>query len=57
MRAKTPKVGRPLVDSEEVRARMARPLLDAIDKWRARQSDKPTRPEAVRRLVVEALGK
>lgn len=57
MRAKTLKVGRPAVDSEEVRARMARPLLDAIDKWRARQADKPARPEAVRRLVTEALGK
>jgi hypothetical protein len=26
-------------------------LLDAIDSWRKAQSDLPTRPEAVRRLV------
>lgn len=26
-------------------------LLDAIDTWRKKQDDLPTRPEAVRRLV------
>ena len=55
MRAEIPKVGRPPVDSEEVRARMARELLVAIDGWRGAQADKPTRAEAVRRLVTIAL--
>jgi hypothetical protein len=52
MRAKTAKVGRPRIDSEEVRARMPRELLDMIDAWRAVQADKPARAEAVRRLLT-----
>ena len=55
MRAKIAKVGRPKVDSEEVRARMTRELLDRIDAWSAEQADRPARPEAVRRLVDKGL--
>ena len=52
MAARTTKMGRPPVDTEEVRARMPRELIDRIDAWRAAQEDKPTRPEAVRRLLT-----
>jgi hypothetical protein len=31
-------------------------LIARIDKWRARQPDVPSRAEAVRRLIVKALG-
>ena len=31
--------------------------LAALDAWIARQPDKPTRPEAVRRILAGALGK
>lgn len=55
MRAETRKVGRPKVDSEEVRARMPREQLDRIDAWAAAQPDTPGRPEALRRLVDKAL--
>lgn len=55
MRAEIRKVGRPAVDSEEVRARMPREQIERIDAWAAEQPDKPTRPEAVRRLVDKAL--
>jgi len=55
MRAKITKVGRPKVDSEEVRARIPRAQLNAIDTWRSAQIDKPTRAEAVRRLIAVAL--
>jgi hypothetical protein len=49
-------MGRPRVDSEELRARMERPLIDALDAWIAAQPDpKPTRPEAIRRLLQKAL--
>lgn len=48
-------VGRPKIDSEEVSVRMKREQLDAIDAWRADQSDAPGRPEAVRRLVERGL--
>jgi hypothetical protein len=45
-------MGRPKVDSEMVRARFERRLLDALDRWRAKQPDpQPSRSEAVRRLV------
>jgi hypothetical protein len=49
------KRGRPPVDSEEVKVRMQRPLLDALDRWRLAQPDQPGRPEAVRRLLAQAL--
>ncbi len=29
--------------------------LAAVDAWRERQDDKPTRPEAIRRLVERAM--
>jgi hypothetical protein len=32
-------------------------LLDQVDAWRRDQKDTPTRPEAIRRLVVKALDK
>jgi hypothetical protein len=52
-----PRRGRPRVDSEEVSVRMTRPTLDAVDAWISAQPDpRPNRPEAIRRLVAEALG-
>jgi len=35
--------------------RWHQPTLGGIDDWAARQIDKPTRPEAIRRLVDLAL--
>jgi len=50
--------GRPRVDSEMVRSRLDRSLLDALDAWIAAQpTPRPSRPEAIRRLISEALGK
>lgn len=51
---KKPK-GRPPVDTEAVNVRMDRTVLEAIDEWRRRQTDLPTRPEAIRRLVEAGL--
>jgi hypothetical protein len=52
------KLGRPRVDSEDVHIRLPRPALDALDAWiAARPEPRPARPEAIRRLLVEALGK
>ena len=54
---KKPRRGRPEVDSEEVRARMDRGLLDRIDAWIASQPEpRPSRPEAIRRILSDALG-
>lgn len=55
--AKKSKRGRPPVDSEAVNVRLERPALDALDAWIAKQSEpRPTRPEAIRRLLEKALG-
>jgi hypothetical protein len=49
--------GRPIVDSEEVRARMERGLLNRLDAWISRQPEpRPSRPEAIRRILARALG-
>ncbi|ALC12474.1 hypothetical protein LH20_10980 [Sphingopyxis sp. 113P3] len=52
---KSKKMGRPPVDSEAVNVRFERSMLDAIDSFRREQSDLPSRPEAVRRLVERGL--
>lgn len=43
---------RALTTGTLVGTRFQADLLDAIDYWRKTQPDLPTRPEAVRRLVV-----
>ncbi|MCJ8139946.1 hypothetical protein [Falsirhodobacter halotolerans] len=50
-------MGRPPVDSEAVTVRMERELLRAIDDYRRQQDDLPSRPEVVRRVMAEWLGK
>lgn len=52
---KKAKKGRPPVDSEAITVRMERPQIARLDDWRRNQSDLPTRPEAVRRLVEKAI--
>ena len=54
---KKPKKGRPPVDTEAVNLRLPRDILAAVDKFRREQADLPTRPEAIRRLISEALDK
>jgi len=49
------KMGRPKVDSEAVNVRIERTCLEALDEWRQRQEDLPSRPEAIRRLIGMAL--
>jgi hypothetical protein len=53
--AKKSRKGRPSVDSEAVNVRMERPQLRKLDEWRRAQSDLPTRPEAIRRLIELGL--
>lgn len=55
MRAKKDGRGRPEVDSEEVRSRMTRDLLDGISKFASEEPDTPARSEAVRRIVRDWL--
>jgi len=54
--AKKKKTGRPRVDSEAVNVRFVREALAAIDAWREGVSNKPSRPEAIRRLIEKGLG-
>ena len=54
--AEKPKKGRPPVDSEAVNVRLERSFLSVLDNWRRNQADLPSRPEAIRRLLEQALG-
>ncbi len=48
--------GRPSVDSEQLRSRVERPLIDALDAWAAAQIEPvSTRAEAVRRALADHL--
>lgn len=55
MGTKTKKMGRPKVDSDLLRARFERPVIEAIDDFRNGFDEEVGRPEALRRLVTEAL--
>ena len=44
-------------DSEPVRVRLERPLLEALDAWIATQPEpRPSRPRAIRLLLADGLG-
>lgn len=51
-------MGRPTDDPKGhmLRMRVSDAFLKPIDAWRAKQKDKPSRSEAIRRLVAQALG-
>lgn len=53
--AKKPSKGRPRIDSEAVNVRFERNILTELDEWRRLQTDLPTRPEAIRRILESAL--
>jgi hypothetical protein len=48
---------RPKQLGELVGTRLQPDLLKQIDEWRRDQLDLPTRPEAIRRLVLRGLAK
>jgi hypothetical protein len=58
MRDTKKKIGRPKTTGagEQIGTRWQQPLLRSIDAWREVQEDKPSRAEAIRRLVVLGLG-
>jgi hypothetical protein len=41
---------------EMVMVRLHEPLLGMLDRWCASQLDNPTRPEAIRRMMIHILG-
>lgn len=47
--------GRPPTGWTQIGVKVSAPLLARIDTWRAAQSDVPNRPEAIRRLIDEAM--
>lgn len=53
--AKKSKIGRPSIDSEAVNVRLERSALRVLDNWRKGQDDLPGRPEAIRRLMTNAI--
>ncbi|MGK9336081.1 hypothetical protein [Sinorhizobium meliloti] len=52
---KKSKKGRPAVDTEPVNLRLPRDVLDAIEEFRRQQEQIPTRPEAIRMMLVNWL--
>jgi hypothetical protein len=51
------RIGRPPVGSINIGVRVPPDELAAVDAWIAKQPDKPSRPEALRRLAKNALAK
>jgi hypothetical protein len=49
------KIGRPRVDATPVNTRFPPEELRALDAWISRQTGEFSRPEAIRRLVEQAL--
>jgi hypothetical protein len=50
------RIGRPRVGSTSVNVRLPPAELAAVDAWIAKQDDpQPSRPEAIRRLLAQAL--
>jgi hypothetical protein len=47
--------GRPATFSTHVLTALRPELLADLDAWRGQQGDSPSRPEAIRRLLVQAL--
>lgn len=47
--------GRPRLDTEPVNLRLPREMIEALDDRRRHESDLPTRPEMIRRLLMAAL--
>lgn len=50
------KMGRPTTDTRPVMIRMSPELIAAIDEKRREVPDLPTRPEMIRRMLMDALG-
>jgi metal-responsive CopG/Arc/MetJ family transcriptional regulator len=48
-RPRAPETGQPVL------VRLQKELSEPLDKWRLKQADKPSRPEAIRRLVELGL--
>jgi hypothetical protein len=52
------KIGRPATGvGTLIGIRWHEPMLSAIEEWRRRQPDLPSRADAIRRLVEQALAK
>jgi len=53
--AKKVRPPRPVVNTERAQMRFSKEFLQAVDDWRRKQADIPSRTEAIRRLVDQAL--
>lgn len=43
------------MDSQAINVRLMQEVIDALDSFRKTEADLPTRPEGIRRLLVEKL--
>lgn len=46
-----------MAENQQISVRMDTETIKKLDDWRRRQNDLPGRPEAIRRLVEQALSK
>jgi Arc/MetJ-type ribon-helix-helix transcriptional regulator len=49
------KKGRPKIDTEAINLRLPREMIEAIDARRRLEADLPTRPEMIRRALLQWL--
>ncbi len=49
------KGGRPPINATPLTVRLEPASLARLDRWREEQPDRPSRPEAIRRLISEAF--
>lgn len=47
--------GRPAVETDLIRSRVHRDVIDALDGWGADQSEPVSRPEAIRLILTKFL--
>ena len=48
---------KPAASGASILVRLPAPSVERIDRWIGEQPDKPSRPEAIRRLISEAFKK
>jgi len=57
MKIAKPRGRRPVQSGQLVGARLQPEQIALLDAWREQQPDRPSRPEAMRRLMMKGLGR
>lgn len=57
VKSKNPRARRPGQSGQLIGTRLQPDQLALLDAWREKQPDRPSRPEALRRLMMKGLGR